>query len=406
VTVDSDTVVLAAHKSRLTALPQGSSTPLWQFPPRDRNSYPLSAAGRDSLTLAIDALDLESAAKANLADRVDDVTVSGPNSDALKESLDALQIEDRARDDLKQLIDEATERERRALSKVRALYGDLGVSEDGNTVYVPTFGGWLFSLDASSGETNWMRDMGAGMVGGVAVNGDTLYLGTKDGEVYALDAVNGASRWSRPFEAKGEIWSTPVFLDDALFVTSLDGTVYRLNGSGEEEWSFQGADAGIAATPVFDGERLYVGAFDNHLYALDAADGRMLWSFEGDNWFWGSPALGEGVVYAAGLDSKLYALDAESGDERWDNAFEGEAPFRAGPLLTEDGLVVADRDGLVYKVDPETGEGQGPSVDLGSRIESPLSADDDGNVYVVPRQAELYVIETDEDLAFSSFPLP
>jgi hypothetical protein len=67
--------------------------------------------------------------------------------------------------------------------------------------------------------------------------------------------------------------------------------------------------------------------------------------------------------------------------------------------------VVAARDGDVFKLNLQTGERMGGTLVVGSRIESNLTADGDGNVFVVPRDATLYVIDATDDLTASTFQL-
>lgn len=395
--------MLAAYKNRLTALPKDSSNALWQFPPPDRDSYLVSQLARDAIAALIDGLDVDAATKDDLKQRAGDLTVQGPTAGALKDALDATGADAGSRDNLKDAIDLATAEEKRAITKVRALYGDIGVSPDGATAFVPTYGGYVFALDTLSGETRWVINTNSVLIGGVAVSedGSTLYFGTQDRRIYAVDADSAAKRWE--FKTGGEVWATPVVTDDAIYATSFDGSVYRLDTDGKQRWRFD-AGSGIASTPLIAGDALYVGAFNKKLYSINIDDGSRNWSFAADNWFWGDPLIDSGVIYAGNLDGKVYAVDAATGAKKWDR--DAGAPVRSTPVIAHDALIVAARNGTVSKFALADGMPQGGTIELGLPIEADLTRDDAQNVYMIPRSPSLFVIEAEGDLATSTYPLP
>jgi len=403
VRVDSQDIILAAHKNKLSALPKDSSNAMWQFPPPDRDTYLVSQLARDALIDLIDGLDVDEAAKDDLKQRASDLAVQGPTAGALKDAVDATGADADAREQIKDAIDLATKEEKRALTKVRALYGDIGVSPDGQTAFVPAYGGYVFALDTTDGETRWVINTNSVLIGGVAVSDDgaTVYFGTQDRRIYAVDAETAAKRWE--FKTGGEVWATPAVTSDAIYATSFDGSVYRLDEDGKQRWRFD-AGSGIASTPLIDGDALYVGAFNKKLYSINTGDGSRNWSFSASNWFWGDALIDDGVVYAGNLDGTVYAIDAATGEKKWDRA--AGAPVRSTPVIAHDALIVAARDGSVRKLALADGMPQGTTLELGVTVEADLARDDAQNVYMIPRSANLFVIEAEGDLASSTFPLP
>ncbi|MCD6204498.1 MAG: PQQ-binding-like beta-propeller repeat protein [Candidatus Marinimicrobia bacterium] len=109
----------------------------------------------------------------------------------------------------------------------------VGISEDGLTVFARTMWDTVFAIDpsADSLETIWVDSVGYGYDIDPSMpveKGGTLFFGTKDGYVYALDAETG--------EAKGihrmgvALVNTVVPLDNRRVVaTSMDGKVVLLN---------------------------------------------------------------------------------------------------------------------------------------------------------------------------------
>jgi len=400
VVLEDQDYVLVPHKDDLFALRGENRFPQWQFPPSERGLYPISEARLGVILTLIGELYVSDSQKDELTAAAERLTLSGDSDDALKDLLKNTVSDEEARNDIEDIVDAARAIENEALDDVDGLYGDLGVSEDGATVYVPSFGGWLFALETATGETRWSVDFKDAIIGGVAVDGDMLYFGTTGEHVFAVDASSGETRWT--FDADGEVWAAPALTDDAIYVTSMGGHLYKLDRDGKEQWVFDNTGAGIAGRATVDGDTVYVGSFDKKLYAVATDDGSMRWSFEGDNWFWSTPLVNGDLVYAANLDSKVYAVRADSGERAW--RFDAGAPVRSAPVIAGDGLIVAARDGDVHKLDLESGQAIGGAFPLNSRMESDLTADGD-EVYATPREATLFVIDASDDLGGSAVPL-
>ena len=55
-----------------------------------------------------------------------------------------------------------------------------------DAVYIGSGDGYLYSLEARTGELRWKFDTGAWVVSSPAVCGDMVYIGSKDHKLYAL----------------------------------------------------------------------------------------------------------------------------------------------------------------------------------------------------------------------------
>ncbi|MDP9237477.1 MAG: PQQ-binding-like beta-propeller repeat protein [Chloroflexota bacterium] len=391
------------------ALPAGSSNATWQFPPADKNTYPVSESAQRALNAQIDSTGLPDADKTSLKAKVGDLHVAGPSIKVLKDAATAAVADTSARSRLNSQVDAVTKVESNALGKIQAVYGDIGISTDKKTAYFGTFKGFLFAIDISTGHLRWLRDeAGDGIVGGIAVDDGTLYYGTKGKHVFALDAETGGQKWVAT--TKGEVWATPVLAADSLYVTSLDGSLYALDkSSGSQNWRFDGAGSGVAAKPLVSGDSVYVGAFDDKLYSVKVDDGSMNWSLKAGNWFWATPVLSGGIIYAASLDGKVYAVDASTGASRWDKPFDTGAAVRSTPVVAGGGLIAAARDGKVFKLDLATGKQSdaSPVVIANTKILADLTTDTAGKiVYIVPDSATLFTIDAANLGPPGSVPLP
>ena len=389
-------LIIAAHKGNLFALPPTSQAAVWQFPPKDRSTFPVSTVTADKLNSDIDALSVSDSTKSDLHNKVGKLNVQGNSINDLKNAVKASSASSDAKSSLNDEIDTLTKDEADALTGLKAFYGDIGVSTDSKTLYPTAFKGYVYALDTATGHTIWIHKVGSDMIGGTAVSDGTVYFGSKGKQVFALDAATGKTKWT--FDANGEVWSTPAVVDGSIYITSLDGTVYSLKPEGTANWVKKPAKAGIAGSPVIVGDNVFVGAFDNRLYSLKASDGSTVWSYKASNWFWGAPVVRDGVVYAANLDGKVYAVDATSGQPKWPKPFDTGSPARSSPAVAGGGLVVANKAGDVFKIDLAAGTQVGSAFNAGSIIYANLTADSQARVYVSPQAAQLYVLDATSEL--------
>jgi polyvinyl alcohol dehydrogenase (cytochrome) len=130
-------------------------------------------------------------------------------------------------------------------------------------VYVGSWNGNMYALDASSGQPLWtfnINDPNPGQRGGfpgiqssAAIANDMVYFGGADANVYALDAHNGTMVWKTPLgdpdPVEGaHVWSSPAVFNGKVYVgksSHLDtpcvrGTLFALDAtSGVEVWRFE-----------------------------------------------------------------------------------------------------------------------------------------------------------------------
>lgn len=240
------------------------------------------------------------------------------------------------------------------------------------------------------------------MEGAATIADGIMYISSSDGMVYALDTnLAGIQKW-RSERLADRLWTGPVVMGEAVYVTTLDGRIYGLSREDGEllEWFFE-AEAGFASPPAIYRGVIYAGSFDRRLYAVEIGSNVSMWTFpvEGvaGSWFWARPVVSEGVVYAGCLDGKLYAIEAETGEKLWE--FDTGDPIVASPVLMDNSVVVASEAGNVYVVNLETGEGErirNPENDdrptIGARIRASFCVHN-GLAYIRAEDNKLYVVD-------------
>lgn len=187
--------------------------------------------------------------------------------------------------------------------------------------------GKLFSLDAESGELQWVFEQATFHYIAKPLTTETgIYAPNADGTLYALD-FDGNLRWK--FSTDRAIWASPATNAQCtcIYVASMDHHLYSLEAqSGELNWKTADLGGALAAPPAF-GEAgvLYIGTSGNQLLALDAESGETLWAYSTEGWVWSEAVVHQGKIYFGDLEGYLYALNAEDGSQLWKVKVEGAA---------------------------------------------------------------------------------
>lgn len=260
-----------------------------------------------------------------------------------------------------------------------AIYSTPVIGADG-MLYIGSYDGKLYALNASSGKLKWVFETGFAIASSPAIGADgTIYIGSGDGKLYALDpyAADDGDRLKWSFATGDRIYSSPsIGADGTIYVSSYDGWLYALDpdaADGEKEkWSYEiGAGRNDSSPAIGADGMVYVGSADGIFYALDpnAADDddRLKWSvelnMEWDGLCWdepcpiySSPAIGaDGTIYVGSNDGYVYALDALADDdeERMKWSYETWGSVLSSPAIGADGTVyVGSSDGALYALDP------------------------------------------------------
>jgi len=193
--------------------------------------------------------------------------------------------------------------------------------------------GWVYALDADTGEVNWRVNTGVEVVSTPAVGDDTLYIGCSDGHLYALDRATGDERWR--YEATDLIWSSPTLGFGTVFFADWDSKVYAVDArSGEEQWTYRSFGTYISGSTALDEEAVYFGhtpanappdptRTNAEVFSLDRNTGEERWAYMTDALEIGSsPAITDEMLYIGGHSqvdeggTGIYAL-TKDGEQRW-----------------------------------------------------------------------------------------
>lgn len=200
----------------------------------------------------------------------------------------------------------------------------------------------------------------------VVVN-NTLFVGSNDSYLYAINTTDGTQRWR--FKTGRRIKSTPCVGNGIVYFGSYDSTFYAVNAeTGKELWRFKtrgesafsannifGIKSGnlkcpdpwdfYSSSPVYFNNAVYFGSGDSSIYCLNATTGAMQWSYKTIGIVHSSPAIAYGTIYCGSWDSKIYAIDAKSGKLIWDFQTGTDSVYNCFVGIQASPVIV---DGIVY----------------------------------------------------------
>jgi len=165
------------------------------------------------------------------------------------------------------------------------------VAADGK-VYFGSYDKHIYCVDAYEGTLIWKFPTGYRVASTPTIVGDTVYTGADDGYIYAIDADSGAQIWKRYagglqadtlWSSMVQIRSSPIVVDDMLYVGAMDGNLYCLDtttADGTVEWTYAVSDteSGLGGSPIVSEGVVYIASGDGRLYAIDAAAGTQIWN--------------------------------------------------------------------------------------------------------------------------------
>ena len=263
----------------------------------------------------------------------------------------------------------------------------------GETVYVAGgYDDYLYALDSRTGQQRWRFKI-SGTGTSAAVLGDVVYIASQDDHLYALDADTGQERWR--WRAADGFTSSPVVVEDTVYVFSgsysaeeNQGHVFALDAAtGEERWRFKVNDAMASELAVVGGV-VYIGASEEYVYALGADTGREIWRSKVGSVTLSSPAVQDGTVYIGNMSGQVHALDAATGETRW--RFSTGFWVMSSPAVVDGVVYIGSFDKYVYALDAATGAERW-RLETGDAVAS-SPAVEDGVVYVGSYDGYLYAI--------------
>jgi outer membrane protein assembly factor BamB len=211
----------------------------------------------------------------------------------------------------------------------------------GDRVIVSSTSGTVTAFARSNGAKLWQLDLpGAKVESSPVVIGSTAYFGATDGRLFAVNTANGKVRWA--YDTGGRINSSPSILGNKIFITTYAGSILSLNRfNGQRNWityirrDFAQYESFYASAST-DGKRLYTISRAGKVVAVRVSDGSVVWTHDLNTTGYSTPAIANGVIYVGDFNGLVHAYRAADGTQLWQTYVGGRilAPgVIVGPLV-------------------------------------------------------------------------
>ncbi len=217
------------------------------------------------------------------------------------------------------------------------------------------------ALDTETGAEIWIADIPYYFESCITLHGNRLYVATWQGPLYALDALSGDIIWTNT-DTDGGYWdSSPVIYDGVIYIGGDDGYIHSFDTEdGSLIWMTKVHQYshiwGVEPTPAIRNGKVFIGcSFYGSVYGAvcgyDMQTGDNLWSIIDKIELHGSIGLADGLAYLGEhRGDSVYAIDQETGDIVWSYGIPGglAAGFQSSPAITDGIMYIAATDGNLY----------------------------------------------------------
>lgn len=162
----------------------------------------------------------------------------------------------------------------------------------------------------------WVAVTGDAIRANPTLEGNTLYVNSFDGTTYALNAETGQLIWKAPLNEA--MLTSPVVAGKKVYVNTLAGNLYCLSAnSGNRLWVSKGLEK-IGSFAVCGNIVCYAqNNFNNVVVGLDAETGAQVWTKKLDTFVVSEMTADQTKIYFSGRNSARFALDYRDGGVRF-----------------------------------------------------------------------------------------
>jgi outer membrane protein assembly factor BamB len=228
---------------------------------------------------------------------------------------------------------------------------------DDAIIVVGSMNNGIYALEGYNGNVRWKFETGGEVWSSPSYNGNEIFIGSDDGFLYCLD-IDGKLQWKTKLNGKIRSSSPCLSFDEgqspSVFIGTYNGGMFCLNQStGMIRWSKQIPEP-VMASPATIKDKVFFAASDKRIYCFQVKDGSRIWDFETGDKIWSSPSLSEyaGVMFFGSLDSHIYGIDINTGRQTW--KFPTMSIVDSSAAIASNMMLIGSRDGLLYVFGSET----------------------------------------------------
>lgn len=239
-------------------------------------------------------------------------------------------------------------------------------------LFVNTLNGEFYSVDVSSG-----KSLGSFSVPGKSsfstplISGNNVIItssGNNDSRILSYSLTRGEIDWKRNI---GWVQSSPLLLNNNIFVSNISGDIYKLNASGGNIiWKCRAPSSSSFYTgPAISGNKILIGGTDGILYAFDQQSGSFLWKYKTEASLFSDASVYKEMIFFGSDDNYFYCLDT-AGVLIWKKNLKTK--YLSSPSYYANSIIITGIDGTIYSLDINSGEIRWKFTTKGAMTASPL----------------------------------
>jgi outer membrane protein assembly factor BamB/predicted phosphohydrolase len=243
----------------------------------------------------------------------------------------------------------------------------------------------------------WNKQEDSDIGGGMYLHKKQLIITNTSGEVKALSAKDGSMLWS--YSTGGKIYSTPVVLQNTVWVASTDSYLYGLNSKNGKIRHKLANHKAVVASPATDGKNIMLAGGDGHCRAWNPRNGKLVWHYDSiRNFVVTRPQVKNNTLYFGSWGNEFYALNTGTGQPRWTwksgHSNRMLSPAQVVPVITHGRIYIASPDRFMTVIDEATGKTLWRYNDPQHRVRESIGVSQDGNtVYAKTMDGSLIAID-------------
>lgn len=236
----------------------------------------------------------------------------------------------------------------------------VDVFDAGDTLFAVTNSGMVQSIDAETGQTQWIMQVGPPEHPSLAPAANDEYVAVVNGSrLHVLDRQTGRPLWDRPLgDAPG---AGPALTADRAFVPMMSGRIeaYLLEPERKSQppWAYYSHGRAVIQ-PVATPDSVFWATDMGYLYSARITEQgdkpTIRFRVEMHDEIVCSPAYAKPYIYTVSLDGYVYAVHEVSGERRW--RFSAGDPISREPVAVGHRLYVCPDEAGMYCLNSDDGQ--------------------------------------------------
>ncbi len=142
-----------------------------------------------------------------------------------------------------------------------------GLTSSSNIIYAGNDNGWVYALNIEDGEMIWQFDTGARIKMEPACDEQNLYIGNLNGSFFSIDKINGSENWRKDFI--GILNTTPLITGNGIILPNVLFKIHILDKQSGNEVKSIPLEGRAKLSPVIHNNLLFIGFDDGVIRAYE-----------------------------------------------------------------------------------------------------------------------------------------